>query len=447
MNDGQEQANTSAQARVRVRQTSKTSPSGDRTRSPNGRMEQAMVLERQRALRALLQCPLLSADGPRTDEFGLVRRHAVWLRDWFSRNLDWTLQVDGETARLRKTPADVSDSTRPAYDARNGSPFTRRRYVILCLALACLERSDRQTTLGKLAEEIVAATRGDPILATAGVSLELENFDHRRDLVQVMRLLMEYRVLVRVHGDEQQYLHDKGDVLYNVNRPALAGMLNVRRGPSTISAESLEQRIAAIVEEPIPDTEDARNRRIRTGLMRRLVDDPILHYDELTESELSYLNSQRARLVRDIEQATGLVAEVRREGIAMVDERGDLSDVGLPEEGTDGHVTLLLAEYLSDHARREEVAPVSMASLYRHVAELITRHRTHWRKSVLDPDAELVLTERTIDRLTALRLVRRTSDGIVPLPAIARYALRETDEDRMERRNTDAPLLWEDDGA
>jgi len=447
VNDSQEQANTSAQARVRLPQASRALPSGGTARGPNERLEQAIVLERQRALRALLQCPLLSADGPRTDEFGLVRRHAVWLRDWFSRNLDWTLQVDGETARLRKTPADVSDSTRPAYDARNGSPFTRRRYVILCLALACLERSDRQTTLGKLAEEIVAATRADPILATAGVSLELENFDHRRDLVQVMRLLMEYRVLVRVHGDEQQYLHEKGDVLYNVNRPALAGILNVKRGPSTISAESLEERIAAIVEEPIPDTEEARNRRIRTALMRRLLDDPVLYYGELTDGELSYLNRQRARLIREIEQATGLVAEVRREGIAMVDERGDLSDVGLPEEGTDGHVTLLLAEYLAGHARREEVAPVSMASLYRHVAELIARHRTHWRKSVLDPDAELILTDRTIDRLAALRLVLRTPDGIVPMPAIARYALREMDDNGTDRKKTDAPLLWEDDAA
>jgi uncharacterized protein (TIGR02678 family) len=370
-------------------------------------MEQAILLERQRALRALLQSPLLSADGSRTDDFGLVRRHAAWLREWFSRNLDWTLQVDGETARLRKTPADLTDSTRPACDAKNGSPFTRRRYVILCLALACLERSDRQSTLGKLAEQIVAATRADHVLAAAGVALELDSFDHRRDLVQVMRLLMEFRALVRVHGDEQQYLHEKGDVLYNVNRPALAGMLNVKRGPSTITAGSFDERISAVVEVPIPDTDEARNRRIRTKLMRRLVDDPVLYYDELTEGEPSYLNSQRARLVREIELATGLAAEVRREGIAMVDERGDRCDVGLPEEGTDGHVTLLLAEFVADHARREEGAAVSMACLYRHLAALITWHRTHWRKSVLDPDAETRLTERTIDRLAAVRLVRR----------------------------------------
>ena len=105
----------------------------------DARLEQATLYERQRALRALLQCPLLSADDSHTTEFGLVRRHATWLRDWFARNLDWKLQVDGETARLRKTPADLADDTRPARDSKSAAPFTRRRYVILCLALAVLE--------------------------------------------------------------------------------------------------------------------------------------------------------------------------------------------------------------------------------------------------------------------------------------------------------------------
>jgi uncharacterized protein (TIGR02678 family) len=217
-------------------------------------------------------------------------------------------------------------------------------------------------------------------------------------------------------------------VLYNVNRPALAAMLNVRRGPSTIDEPTLDRRLAALVEEPVPDTDEGRHRRLRSQLTRKLLDDPIVYFDALTDGERTYLSSQRAFLVAQIEQATGLIAEVRREGMAMVDEDGELTDAGLPEEGTEGHLTLLLAEHLAERARRDGPAAVGDATLRRHVAALVAQHRTHWRKDAGVPGAETALTEQAIDRLEALRLVRPTGeDGVVPLPALGRYALAPPD--------------------
>ncbi|HUY32193.1 MAG TPA: TIGR02678 family protein [Pirellulales bacterium] len=387
------------------------------------RLAQATEEERQRALRALLRQPLLAARGPYAAEFGLVRRHAAWLREWLAHHPHWALRVDTELARLRKTPADLSDGTRPARDEKNDAPFSRRRYVLLCLALAALERSDRQTTLGKLAEEIVAFTAADPSLAAAGVAFDLTSRDQRRDLVHVIRLLLEFRVLLHVHGDEQQYVSGSGDVLYDINRPALSAMLNVKRGPSTIAARGTDERIAALVEEPAPTDDEGRNRRLRTRLLRRLLDDPVVYFDDLTADELAYLTSQRSRLLRLVETATGLSAEVRAEGIALVDPRGDLTDLGLPEEGTDGHVTLLLAEYLALRAREAPGTPVSEEALRRHMTQLIAAHRGHWRRGVTEPGAESLLVAQTIERLEALRLARRTADGVVPRAAIGRYAL------------------------
>ena len=37
----------------------------------------------------------------------------------------------------------------------------------------------------------------------------------------------------------------------------------------------------------------------------------------------------------------------RAEGVALTDETGSLTDVAMPSEGTDAHVTLLVAEYLA----------------------------------------------------------------------------------------------------
>jgi uncharacterized protein (TIGR02678 family) len=406
------------------------------TAAPGAQLEQATIVERRRALRALVQHPLLSAAGPLSIEFGLVRRHATWLRDWLARHPGWSLQIDSETARLRKTPADLEDGTRPAREPNSGLPFSRRRYALLCLAMAALERADRQTTLGRLAEAIIGFAAADPALASAGISFDLTGHDQRRDLVHVMRLLLDLRVLVRVHGDEQQYLAAHGDVLYNVNRPALAGMLNVRRGPSTIDETTLDRRLEALVDEPAPDTDEGRNRQLRSTLTRKLLDDPIVYFDRLTEDERTYLSSQRAFLLGQIQEATGLVPEIRAEGIAMVDEAGDMTDLGLPEEGTEGHLTLLLGEHLAEHARREGSVAVAYATLHRHVADLIAQHRSHWRKDVTEPGAEVALTDLTIERLEALRLVRRTNDGAVPLPALGRYALdqgRDVDAPRIDR--------------
>ena len=382
--------------------------------------------ERQRAIRALLQHPLLNAAGSFAEEFGLVRRHREWLTDWLNRYPGWRLQVESEFARLRKTPGDVADFTRPAIEPKDEAPFTRRRYALLCLALAALERSDRQTALGRLAEDIGNLVLTDPPLQAAGFRFDLLNHDHRRDIVHVARFLVDHGILVKVHGDELQYLSgDGGDALYNIRRPLLATALNVRRGPSTITDGTPEERITTMVEDPLPDNEDGRHRRIRTMLVRRLLDDPVVYYADLDPESLAYLCRQRGLLLNQIEEATGLHPEVRKEGIAMTDSGGDLTDFMLPESGTSGHLALLLAQDLANHARRNGNTTIGLTSLITRTAELIREHRMHWNKEASLPSAEIGLTRETLQRLEALRLVRCNEDGVVALPAIARYAVKD----------------------
>lgn len=405
---------------------------GGVARSIPGRAEYAasaqVVDERRRALRALLQHPLLAAGGSHAAELGLVRRHKEWLRDWLARNPGWALVVDSEVARLHKVAPDGNDGTRAARDPKNGTIFTRRCYVLFCLGLAALERADRQTTLGRLAEAVGTLVSADPAFSAAGVRFDLSTQDQRRDLVHVVRLLLELRVLVRVEGDEQRFVAGQGDVLYAVRRPVLARVASFRRGPSTIEAESHDRRISLFLEETFPDSDEGRNRRLRSSLTRRLLDDPIVYYEDLSNDERAYLTSQRSFLLRQACEAAGLAAEVRREGIALVDEDGELTDVGLPEEGTEGHLTLLLAEFLAERVRRAPGEAVGYATLQRHTADLIAEHchrHRHWRRDVGLPGAEVGLVEQTIGRLVALRLVRRVPEGVVPLPVIARFALAE----------------------
>jgi uncharacterized protein (TIGR02678 family) len=393
-------------------------------RSVEDRLDAVNASERQAALRSLLVQPMLSARGSSADRFALVRRHADWLRQWLTDNCGWGLHLDSDFARLQKTPPDVVDGTRAAVEFKSGASFNRRKYVLLCLALATLERGDRQTTLGNLAQEIIALISADGAVAKAGIAFDLESREQRSDLVQVVRYLLELRVLERVDGDEQLFLQNTSDVLYNVNRPILAMMLNLRRGPSVVDPHlSLSVRMRMLIEEPRPDTDDARNRELRFRLTRRLLDDPVVYFDDLEASELDYLNKQRGRLLRRVEEATGLIAEVRAEGIAMLDERGDVTDLEMPKDGTEGHFTLLIAEFLAQRVREERSVRVGIGELHEHASTLVREHSNHWRKSVRDPGAEECLVADATGRLEGLRLIARDGGVVIPRPAIARYGI------------------------
>jgi uncharacterized protein (TIGR02678 family) len=381
-----------------------------------------VAAQRRAALRALLAKPLLTA-GTDDAALRLVRQHAAYLREWLGAETGWRLVVDAESARLFKVGVvDADPGTRPAREGRGRPAFGRRRYVLLCLSLAVLERADAQITLGRLAEGVLVAA-GEPELAEAGVVFTLSRRDERSDLVAVVRLLLGLGLLERVAGDEDAYLSDSGDVLYDVRRRVLAALLSGSRGPSTIDTVEHDGRLTALTHEPVPDTDELRNRALRHRLTRLLLDEPVVYYDELDEDERGYLTGQRHAIARRIEEATGLVAEMRAEGIAMVDPDDELTDVRMPEQRTDGHVTLLIAEYL---ANRSDGDPVPVETLRRYVRKMAAEHETYWRRGVTEPGADAELLGVALDKLRALRLVVDVAGepaSVIARPAIARYAV------------------------
>lgn len=374
--------------------------------------------DRRAALRALLRTPLMTSGHP---AFPLVRRHRDHLRDWFSQQAGWHLTVDADHARLRKTPAGEVDHTRPATTVRTGHPLSRRRYVLWCLALAALERADSQTTLGWLAERILALS-ADPGLADSEVTFTLRAHPERLDLVEVVRLLIRIGALNRVAGDEDAYLDATGDGLYDVSRRVLASVLPGIRGPSTMAEVHPEQQLDALAEQPFVDSADARNRDARLRLTRRLLDDPVVYTEDLTDNERHYLAlpGQRHATARRVAEATGLVSELRAEGVAMLDPIGDATDLTMPVQGTQGHATLLLAEHL--------------ATLRSRGLGLVTRGRVHdlveewsaanpWSKESRREGGPARFGNIAIRHLEALGMVSVQGDTVIARPAVMRYAV------------------------
>ncbi|MBC7452921.1 MAG: TIGR02678 family protein [Massilia sp.] len=376
--------------------------------------------ERRDALRALLMTPLMTATHP---AFGAVRRHAQGLRDWFAQSAGWILHIERDCARLYKRPANLGDASR-------GAPqFERRRYVLFCLACAALERADPQITLRTLGEKLLTLA-AEPELAERGFTFLLDAQHERRELVAVCRFLLELGVLHRVAGDEDAFVARAGDALYDVQRRVLASLLAATRGPSTWPADSapatLEARLRALVEEYAADSEEGRRIALRHHLARRLLDDPVLYFAELEDDPalLAYLQSQRGPLAARLCEATGLTSEQRAEGLALVDEGGELTDAAMPAEGTSAHVTLLVAEFLAGPGQAGRSVPDADVAAF--ICAAAPVYGRYWRKAARGPGAEAELARDALARLAMLRLIRHDTDGARALPALARFSLGDT---------------------
>lgn len=378
-------------------------------------MAQSQAVDRRRALRALLARPVLAARGPTEADYRLVRRFETELRDWLDANTGWRLSVDTSVARLHKRVA-AQDNTRGIVDRQNRQ-FTRRRYVLLALTLAVLERAGGQVTLGRLANDVIGEL-DDPRLTAAGVAFTLNGREERTDIVVVVRFLLGIGALRRVEGDEERFVDAGADVLYDVEHGVIAIMLQTARAPSTVSDVDFEARLSAVVEEQFAETDDARNRALRRTLTRRLLDDPVLAHDTLDDDERAYLASQRRLITDRITEATGLIPEVRAEGIAMLDPEDALTDVRMPEGGAPGHLALLIATRLAAEGRLTRVELVDYTD------ELCDRNASIWGSTIrARPRAELA--EEAVERLRALSLVVLDGEHVVARPILFRFRLGE----------------------
>lgn len=383
--------------------------------------------ELRAAFRALLVSPLMPPAHP---EFGAVRRNADHLRDWFAREAGWPLYCERDGVRLHKRPGTLLDETRGLID------FDKRRYVLFSLACAVLERTEGQVTLRLLGAELLALA-SDPMLESRGFTFTLTSQHERRELVAVCKTLMHYGILSRVVGDEDAYVQSvsgEGDALYDIQRRMLAGVLSAVRGPSTWPIDelptTLDERLHALVDEHVPDSDEGRRTALRHMLARRLLDDPVVYFEELSDEARSYFLTQRGPLASRLAEAIGLTPEQRAEGVALVDEEGEVTDISIPAEGTESHATLLVAEHLCERqaASRAANLPLAIAleDVARYLAEARERHGKLWRRSAREAGSEIELAEIALRNLELLHLVRLAGGTVKPMPALARFTLGDT---------------------
>lgn len=294
----------------------------------------------QRAARTILSNHLVTSSYPDRAALPLLRRWATELRDDLLELFGYRLEVTETTARLF-TVTDRLNPTAPAQTATERT-FDRTRYSYLALSLAALGRAGNQITLSELAEHVAAdAAQVD------GVELSTERGADRDAFVDAVGWLAVRGAITLADGDAGGWASNPqaGEALYDIDRSVVVALFRPPRALQhlhSIRGLMATETSNAAEEDGIPLDAKEIGRRIRRALVER----PVVLAGELDEHELIAL--AQPKTATDVELLTGLVAERRAEGIAMIDPTGRLSDVRFPSTGTIAQVALLLAGEIAD---------------------------------------------------------------------------------------------------
>ncbi|QBS45607.1 TIGR02678 family protein [Nocardia sp. CS682] len=306
----------------------------------HGRKIDSLALDNyQRAARVILANHLVTRTYPDRIALPLIRRWATELREDLAELFGYRLEVTETTARVFPI-IDRLDAGKPARTPADRL-FDRRRYAYLALSIAALGRAGDQTTLSELADQ-VAAYAG----RVEGLELSTDRAADRDAFVDAIGWLTHRGALTLADGDAGGWASDPeaGEALYDIDRPVVFALFRPPRALQHLhSVRGLLTEEAAGASGPAhaPTAADLA-RRVRRALVER----PVVYLDDLDPAERPVLGQDR--IVADVELFTGLRAERRAEGVALIDISGRLSDIRFPSTGTLAQVGLLLAGEIAD---------------------------------------------------------------------------------------------------
>lgn len=294
----------------------------------------------QRAARTVLSHHVITAVHPDRFALPLVRRWAGELRDDLLELFGYRLDVTETVARLHPV-IDRFDASRPAR-TRTDRPFDGRRYAYLCLFLVALGRAGEQMVLSELVDRVV-----DEATAIDGLSLDPDLAADRHALVDVVGWLVDRGAMTIADGDTEQWARDPGDgeALFDIDRTVVAALTHIGRWPGYLTGAA--DLLGEFDPAGVPDPESARGRQAAARAVRRaLVERPLVAAAEFDRVHRRLL--YEGVCAEQVARLTGLTAEARAEGVAMIDTTGRLSDGRFPSTGTVAQVALLLANDIAE---------------------------------------------------------------------------------------------------
>lgn len=325
----------------------------------------------QRAVRLLLRHPLITARHPNTSALAQVTRWADQLTTDFREFLGYGLRITGEHARLTR----VFDTLDPTQLLRGGRGddrrFDRRRIAYLCLILASLHRSRVEISLADLVRRLATDAA-----AIGGLGFDSLLRAHRAAVVDAVDWLSARGALRVSDGSSESWARDPelGDALYDIDHDVCGALFKPARPLQHLSSVTGLLHVGGHTGEERLDG-PARRRQAR----RMLVERPVVYDAEVDPAVAQALRHPAETTA--MRRFTGVPAEVRAEGVLLVDTTGDFSDAAFPGRG--GAITRAAGLLLAKFAELRE--------------EGWTKERLHWLAHPATAEARSDLIER-IDR-------------------------------------------------
>jgi uncharacterized protein (TIGR02678 family) len=362
-----------------------------------------------RCARVLLKRPLLRTGAPESDLLPLIYRHRATLSELFAGVLGYRLVVERRFARLYKSG--------PGHDPTRGEPsLTPRGYTYLALTLASLTGIGQQTLLSRLVTDIRSAAN------QAGIEVS-EDLSELRAIASALRYLVSLGVLSETEGT----VTGEEEALLTIDTTLLGQLVSGPLGVATTPTE-----LITLSARPGP-------RGVEHALRRRLVENPVTHYADLTDDEAAWLRKRARQESRLIERCFGLVTEVRLEGIAVTDPEDYLTDVSFPGQSTVARVaSLALPELLKTGEPKDGWVAVTVDQVTTVCDELVDAYPAAWSKLMVASLPKL--TDDVLHLLLSLGLAKHTEDGTWLLSPAAHRWVPEPDGTPRHADEPEKPL-------
>ncbi len=299
----------------------------------------------QRAARILLGHGIVTEKRVGEREWRNLRRYAAPLAASFSDLAGYRVEVSRTSVALIRRIDKLSDS--PVFRTPSDRAFDRMRYALVALVLAALERLGKQTTLTDLATRVRTAAAAIPNLP-----FDPDQHHARLALGHAVRVLEELGAVQLTDGSREAWEKSDGggEALYDIDRTVCRRLFPVAVRRADDQPQFLHQDRVDLGRDP---TRRAR----RQHLVRRLLEQPVVYFQDLGDDERAYLKREAGKLGATLEELTGGLLERRREGLALIDPGRRFSDVPFPAGGAGNQAALLLAAQLCALASTAPATP------------------------------------------------------------------------------------------
>ncbi|MFD1362160.1 TIGR02678 family protein [Lentibacillus salinarum] len=278
--------------------------------------------------------------------YQMIREREKVLKRYVDDKLGFELIVHQHFIKLEKIPVE------PKSWMGIQSFQEPRDYAMFCCALAFTENRsvDEQFLLSDVCEEIKDLYPGE-------FPLDWTNYNHRRSLVRVIKVLERLSILKSVEGEIDRFAMDaEQEVLYETTIYARYFMRSYPR--DLFEYDTTDDILASEWER---HEADERRKRV----YRKLFISPVVHREAEDDPDFAYIRNFRNRLREDIEAHTQFRLEVFKNAAMLVADEKKQELTLFPDQKAIMDVALHVASYLrsQDIYQPDELGTIRMSRM------------------------------------------------------------------------------------